>query len=697
MDLSQAKSLFIEEATALLETMEACLLEIEAGDATAGQHIDAIFRAAHTIKGSAGLFGFDAIVAFTHIVENVLDKVRDEELELDAGLIDLCLACQDHLMTMIRQLQDPSVTLDYQHGEQLLAGLQTYMKVPEPVVAVAEPVVAELSDRWLIDVRYGADVFRDGMDPLSQLSYLGTLGELNNVSLRAEFPADDFDPESCYLSVHLELNSAAGKQELEDAFEFVRDGSDIHIQVPIQISEQLASQAVSDEKLGTLLVQAGAVTERELQQALAVQKQQEIAIGQALVQQGAVSAELVNTALDKQKATEHKRPADFQFLKVEARKLDALINLIGELVTSGAEMDSLLTELGDNKISESFSVLSSLLEQIRDGALGLRMVQIGESFSRLRRIVRDVSKELDKEIDLVIEGAETELDKSMVEKLSDPLMHIVRNAMDHGIEARELRLYKGKPAQGRLRLSARHEAGSVVIDIADDGAGLNLQKIRAKAVEKGIVAADRDLSEQETYKLIFEPGFSTAAAVTNLSGRGVGMDVVRRNIEELRGQIQISSEIDKGTRFSIRLPLTLAIIDGFLVSVADTKLVLPLNMVQECVEFRSNLQTQGRNYLDLRGEVLPFIRLRDIFRLPTVPHGRENVVVVQYGDDKAGLVVDALHGELQAVIKPLNSMFQSLKGIGGSTILGTGDIGLILDIPQLVQFATNLEMQTCHP
>ncbi|WP_031569630.1 chemotaxis protein CheA [Rheinheimera texasensis] len=696
MDLTQARSLFIEEALGLLEVMEACLLEIEAGDATAGQHIDAIFRAAHTIKGSAGLFGFDAIVAFTHIVESVLDKVRDQKISLDHDLCDLCLLCQDHLMTMIRQLQDDSIQLDLHAGEQLLARLHLYLD-GKPALAMPEAETAAMSEHWQFDVRYGADVFRDGMDPMSQLSYLATLGTLTDVHLSAEFPAEHFDPESCYLRLHANLASEASKQTLEDVFEFVRDSSEIHITVPKSISEQLAQQDISDEKLGTLLVQAGAVTPRELQQALQAHKQQEIAIGQALVQQGAVPPELISTALDKQKATEHKRPADFQFLKVEARKLDGLINLIGELVTSGAEMDSLLSELGNSKITESFSVLNSLLEQIRDGALSLRMVQIGESFSRLRRIVRDVSKELGKEIDLIVEGADTELDKSMVEKLSDPLMHIVRNALDHGIEPTELRLYKGKPAQGQLKLSARHEAGSVVIEISDDGAGLNVQKIRDKAIEKGILAPDRDLSEADTYKLIFEPGFSTAAAVTNLSGRGVGMDVVRRNIEELRGQIQIRSAIEKGTTFSIRLPLTLAIIDGFLVSVADTKLVLPLNMVQECMEFKPGLQTQGRNYLDLRGEVLPFIRLSDIFRLPGRRLQRENVVIVQYGSDRAGLVVDALHGELQAVIKPLNSMFQSLRGIGGSTILGSGDIGLILDIPQLVQFATNLEMQTCHP
>lgn len=695
MDMSEAKSLFFEEAMGLLETMESCLLEIESGEASVESHIDAIFRAAHTIKGSAGLFGYDHIVAFTHSVESVLDKVRSRELAMDEALINLCFASQDHLATMVRQLQDPSIALNFQAGEALLLDLNRYLDPKKPAATVEVPEIVQSSENWQIDIHYGADVFRDGMDPLSQLGFLSTLGQLHQVRLQTHFK-DEFDPETCYLQLYVQLNSTVGKKELEDVFEFIQDSSKIHITVPSKISQQLEQQEVVDEKLGTLLVQAGAVTERELAQALQVHKTQEIALGEALVQQGAVSKDIVSTALDKQKSTEHKRPADFQFLKVEAKKLDLLINLIGELVTSGAEMDTLLSKLEDDKITESFSILTSLLEQIRDGALGLRMVQIGESFSRLRRIVRDVSKELDKDINLVIEGAETELDKTMVEKLSDPLMHIVRNALDHGIEPKELRLYKGKPAQGQLKLSARHEAGSVVIEISDDGAGLNHQRIRQKAIEKGIISADRELSEQDIFKLIFEPGFSTAAAVTNLSGRGVGMDVVRRNIEELRGQIQIFSTLDQGTTFSIRLPLTLAIIDGFLVSVSNAKMVLPLNMVQECIEFHSSLQTHGRNYLDLRGEVLPFIRLRDLFKLSTLPGGRENIVVVQYGSDRAGLVVDSLHGELQAVIKPLNSMFKSLKGIGGSTILGSGDIGLILDIPQLVQFASNLEMQTCQ-
>lgn len=696
MDMTQARSLFIDEANSLLADMERFLLEIEAGDATSAQHIDAIFRAAHTIKGSAGLFGFDHIVAFTHNVESVLDKVRAGQIGLDGDLINLMLQCQDHTASLIHQLEDESSNIDVATGTALINQLHVYLD-PAPVV-ITEPVLsATETEHWQLDIQYGEDVFRDGMDPLSQLHYLQSLGELRQVQLLPHWPDPAaFDPESCYLQLKFELASTATKQQIADVFEFVQDNSKVLITPPQQIKATLDALPTVDEKLGTLLVNAGAVTERELQTALSSQKGQdkEVALGQVLVDQGAVSPEMVAVALDKQKATEHKRPADFQFLKVEARKLDELINLVGELVTAGAGIDVLVQEIANEKLKESFSVLTGLLEQIRDGALGLRMVQVGESFSRLRRIVRDVSKELGKDIELTVAGADTELDKSMVEKLSDPLMHIVRNALDHGIESKELRLYKGKPAQGQLKLSACHESGSVVIEIADDGAGLNIERIRAKAIEKNIISADQELAEEDIYKLIFAPGFSTAAAVTNLSGRGVGMDVVKRNIEELRGQIQISSVPDQGTVFRIRLPLTLAIIDGFLVSVAGTYLVLPLNMVQECIEFQMSQQDNERNYLDLRGEVLPFIRLRQLFELAGPAQSRENIVVVQYGNHRAGLVVDHLHGELQAVIKPLNTLFRSLRGIGGYTILGSGNVGLILDIPQLVQFATTLENQS---
>jgi len=321
------------------------------------------------------------------------------------------------------------------------------------------------------------------------------------------------------------------------------------------------------------------------------------------------------------------------------------------------------------------------------------MVQIGETFSRFQRVVRDVSKELDKDIELIITGAETELDKTVVEKIGDPLTHLVRNSMDHGIESEERRQADGKPAKGKLMLNAYHDSGSIVIEVGDDGAGLNRDRILQKALERGIVSPNANLSDREIYNLIFEAGFSTAEQVSNLSGRGVGMDVVRRNIEALRGTVELDSTPGEGTTVRIRLPLTLAIIDGFLVGVGDSAYVVPLEMVLECVEL-SDLDRQAlenRAYVNLRGEVLPFVRLHDHFEIAGNGARRENIVVVQYAGHKAGLVVDQLMGEFQTVIKPLGKMFSKVKGISGSTILGTGEVALILDVPSLIQQAAERE------
>lgn len=702
MDMEQAKQLFIDEAQELLESMEQCLLEVESGEVTISDHIDAVFRAAHTIKGSAGLFGFDDIVAFTHNVETVLDKVRDHKLELTSELLSLLLDCQSHMGQLVQAVVNPGAQVDKQAGSVLLQQLLGFLHVETATpVLHTEPNANSLPGLWQIKINYGTDVFKDGMDPSSQLFYLQKLGQIAAIQIKPHFSAEDFDPENCYLGIELQLESAVNKQELEDVFEFIQDSSDVVIQPPAEMKDKLQQLPVVDQPIGQVLLDAGAVTEKELEKALQSQTQDirqdkaAVAVGQMLVQQGSLDPGLLDAALNKQKNTDHKRPTELQFLKVEARKLDQLINLIGELVTAGAANQLLVQAQDDEKMSESFGVMTALIEQIRDGTLGLRMVQIGDSFSRLKRIVRDVSKELGKDIHLDIQGAETELDKSMVEKLSDPLMHIVRNALDHGIENKELRLYKGKPAQGLLRLNAYHEAGAVVLEIQDDGQGLDAAKLRQKAIEKGLISEEQHLSEEDCFKLIFAAGFSTAAAVTNLSGRGVGMDVVKRNLEELRGQIFIESVLGKGTLFRIRLPLTLAIIDGFEVSVADTHFVVPLNMVQECIEFSKSdqaEQAEKRDYFNLRGEVLPFVRLSELFRLgESAGAQRENIVVVQYGTQRAGLIVDALHGELQAVIKPLHAVVKSAKGLSGSTILGSGDVGFILDVPQLIEFAIQNE------
>jgi two-component system chemotaxis sensor kinase CheA len=417
-------------------------------------------------------------------------------------------------------------------------------------------------------------------------------------------------------------------------------------------------------------------------------------LGDVLIENQSVQKEVVDVALEKQ-AKNRDRKKSGRALRVDADKLDMLINLVGELVISGATTSLLAQRLADEQLLESVSQMGRLVEEIRDNALTLRMVQIGETFSRFQRVVRDVSKELGKDIRLEISGAESELDKTVVEKIGDPLMHLVRNAMDHGIESAEERRAAGKPEYGTLSLNAFHDSGSIVIEVSDDGKGLSKEKILAKAMEKGLIESGQNLTDKEIYRLIFEAGFSTAEQVTNLSGRGVGMDVVRRNIESLRGSVDVDSNPGKGSTVSIRLPLTLAIIDGFLVGVGDSSYVVPLDMVIECIELEDEERKQvSEGFINLRGEVLPFLRLRDLFDEEDSKATRESIVVVQYGTQRAGFVVDELLGEFQTVIKPMGKILQGVKGVSGTTILGSGDVAVILDVHSLVQRATQLHGQT---
>ncbi|NCE87692.1 chemotaxis protein CheA [Pseudomonas sp. Q1] len=665
IDLDQAQQTFIAEARELLQVMEQSLLQLESepGDEDA---IGAVFRAAHTIKGSAGLFGLAPIVGFTHIVEDVLDRLRDGSVKVDAALIALLLKCGDHILDLIEAVDHHGgalqpATLEY--GEVLREALSAYQPL-QTTIAVVESAGQDDDTRaevlWHISLRFGAEVFRNGMDPLSFLRYLATLGQLLQVTPLTERipPVDAWDPESCYLGFEIDLRSNASHATLNEVFDFVRDDCEVLISA-------LDAPGDSSTAAGTELVT------------------------QTLASPVATTQQRVATTSDV-------KPRDGNYVRVNADKLDELINLVGELVIASAGASLLARSCNNDPLEEAASTVSGLVEEILDGALRLRMIPIGDTFNRFRRVVRDVSQELGKDIDLIISGAETELDKTVVEKIGDPLMHLLRNAMDHGIENAEARRAAGKSTKGHLSLNAYHDSGSIVIEIADDGAGLNRERILEKAQERGLVASGAVLSDQEIYNLIFEAGFSTAEAVTNLSGRGVGMDVVKRNITLLRGTVDLDSRPGQGTVVRIRLPLTLAIINGFLVGIDHCTYVIPLDMVQECVELDEHQRQSSRDqgYLDLRGEVLPLVHLRDHFNHEGPPARRQNVVVVRYAEHKAGLVVDDLLGEFQTVIKPLGKLFGALRGISGSTILGSGAVALILDIPALLNQIVQQEART---
>ncbi|KAB2845206.1 MAG: chemotaxis protein CheA [Burkholderiales bacterium] len=711
MSLDQALQTFFAEARELLDSMEDSLLHLEREPANE-EAINAIFRAVHTIKGSAGLFALDQLVAFAHAVENVLARLRKGELTADTSLVSLILQCRDHLAVGV-EAAATGQTLDLlgsEAGMRLRLALSLHMDEARKAPGLPEifpveeaqieegPVRPDARATWHLSLRFAPTILRDGMDPASFLRYLATIGDIVSIAtLWDNMPESaSMDPEICYLGFEVDLLSQASREVIEQVFEFAREGSGIRILPPeAKIGEYLqliSTLPESAERLGEILVASGAVTRLELDTALASQCAQQEArppLGQVLKEEHATPEVLIDAALDKQKKIKERRVAESTFIRVEASKLDALITRVGELVIAGASTALLARRHQDASLSEASSLLDRLIENIRDHALSLRMVEIGDTFNRFRRVVHDVSREIGKDIELVIRGADTELDKTVVEKISDPLLHLVRNAMDHGIESAEERLARGKPARGKLELNAFHDSGTIVIEIADDGAGLNSERILAKARERGLVTEDQTLSEAEIHHLIFEPGFSTAATVTNLSGRGVGMDVVRRNVDGLRGSIDLGSVAGQGTTFRIRLPLTLAIIDGFLVTTGDAAFVLPLDTVVECIELGATVgEPEGRHYLNLRGGVLPFLRLRETFGIPGETHGRESVVVVRCGDQQAGIVVDRLHGELQTVIKPLGRLFQHLEAISGSTILGSGEVALILDVPTLLRRAS---------
>ncbi|POZ62117.1 chemotaxis protein CheA [Chromobacterium alticapitis] len=703
MDLEQAMQTFLEEARELLGEMEGILLDIDPEHIDAEQ-LNALFRTMHTIKGSAGLFGLDEIVRFAHQAENLLDLLRDGQLRLDDELVGLLLRCHDHVKAMMQALADKA-DLSALRDEALLAALLGYLATPQAMQPPPAPPLRHSpppAERWLLSLRFGPDVLRNGLDPSSFIRYLATLGEIEDICpISCNLPlSEDFNPETNYLRLELLYRSDIGEQAVNEVFDFVREDSELHIwplrAAAAHLDEACASATPQEAAdIRTAWQRLGAIDAIDSWQPPPVPPPAEPPPPPAAAPADSPrQAEAPHAAEAAPAPPEGRRQQESKFLKVEAGKLDSLINLIGELVIAGAAANLIARRSQQTQLVEATLTIANLIEQIRAGTLSMRMVQIGEIFQRFPRVVRDVSRELGKDIQLHIVGAETELDKSMVEKLADPLLHIVRNAIDHGIEPSDARLESGKPAQGNLWLNAYHESGSIVIEVADDGCGLNRGRILAKARERGLLGPDDEPPDEAVFQLIFEAGFSTADQVTNLSGRGVGMDVVRRGIEQLHGAIEIDSETNLGSTFRLRLPLTLAIIDGFLVDVGRSTFVLPLEAVVECIELPAGLPENGvHDCINLRGELLPLLHLGRFLELPPIAATRRNVVVAQYGERKAGLVVDALQGEFQTVIKPLGTLFSSQKAISGSTILGTGEVALILDVPALIQHACRKEAE----
>jgi two-component system chemotaxis sensor kinase CheA len=624
-------AVFVEEARDLLSRIERALQGFEAAeDQTEVLH--EVFRAAHTLKGAAGVFGFDAIVQFAHGAESLLDRARDGEVKLGEHEVHTLLAAHDELVRLVECVETGAELTGDEALATTLLELAEGKRPPKKEAAKKAPRVKKK-----VEVRFGAPVMKEGFDPLDFLEHVAKCGKhaTRTLDLSAVPLDDSFDPERCYLGGTVELETDASDDVLRSVFDFILDSTTVTVSSP-------ATEKAAEKKV--------------------------------------------------EKKTEKKEDAGpaaaEKMVKVPASRLDALIDLVGELVIAAATSDAASQRQDVLATREAQATVTQLVSTIRDTALSLRMVPIGETFSRFNRLVRDVSKQLGKDIALDIKGADTELDKSIVERLVDPLTHIVRNSLDHGVETSEARIAAGKPGRATLTLNAFHEGGSIVVDVRDDGRGLDRVRIRKKAVEKGLIAADAQLSDEAIDELIFVPGFSSADQVSELSGRGVGMDVVRRSVEALRGAVEVLSTPGQGTTVRLRVPLTLAIIDGFQVGVGARTWVVPLELVHECVDLPVVLESETHHRLDLRGEVVPFVRLREFFAVQGDKPARECVVVVEEGGKRVGLVVDRLLGASQAVIKPLGPLFQNMEGLGGATLLGTGEVGFVVDVAQVVRRAT---------
>lgn len=651
LDISRFYETFFEESLEGLTTMEAGLLQLAAAVGTApnADTINDVFRAAHSIKGGSGIFGFGELTDFTHFVETLLDDLRCGRRAVTSQNSQLLLQSVDCLRSMIEARRD-ATAVDQARVAAITQQLREALDAPASEVA---PVAAAVGKQpgvrmWRIRFQPYAHLFQTGNDPLRLLKELRELGDCQIVADGQALPGlSAMDPETCYLAWDIALQGNVAEEQIRAVFDWVEEDCELTITATAVAESQMAA---------------------------------------------------IEPAVDRQPVVEMKpvsRGGESSSLRVSTEKVDAIINLVGELVIT----QSMLSRFGDvfemhmvDQLRDGLALLARNTRELQETVLKIRMLPISFCFNRFPRLVHDLSSKLGKHIQLKVTGEQTELDKTVLEKITDPLVHLVRNSLDHGIESPGERCAAGKPETGTIHLEASHEGGSVVIRISDDGRGLDTQRILAKARERGLVGADQSLSEEEIYELIFAPGFSTASQVTDLSGRGVGMDVVRRNIKELGGRIETSSRPGAGTSFTIRLPLTLAILDGQLVQVAGETYVVPLISIVESLQIRKqfvNTIANGAEVYRLREEYIPIVRLYEVFQLEPVVTSLEAglLMVIEADGRKAGIFVDDLLAQQQVVIKSLESNYRKVEGISGATILGDGTVALILDIPGILRLS----------
>jgi two-component system chemotaxis sensor kinase CheA len=646
---------FRQEAQELLEQLEQILLDLTRTPDNA-ELVDSTFRALHTIKGSGSMFGFDEVAGFTHHVESAFDLVRKGKVAMTAALADIALAGKDHIRNLIERPEsaDPAA------GKAILARLEATVgghgaaETPKQAEAAA-PVAAPTAPtaKWRVHFRLPTDAVATGTNPLLLIDELRSLGQAKVTPLLDKIPPlAALNATEIHIGWDVTLETDKPKSAIEDVFMFVMDEMELKIE---QLDAPVAA-APAPVAAAAAPVPAAPAT----------------------------PAAPKPTAQPAKNTTEALKGGGS--IRVPAERLDNLMDRVGELVIAQSRLKQIAAASQDGEFKSISEEIERLALELRDTTMGVRMVPIAQLFGRFRRLVHDLAGELGKQITLTTSGEETELDKTVIERLNDPLVHLIRNSIDHGLESPDARKEAGKSLQGHIHLSARHTGDKVLISITDDGKGLDRARIRARAEENGLVQPGQEMSDSELFQVIFQPGFSTAQKVTNLSGRGVGMDVVKRTLDALRGSIDITSTAGKGTEITLRLPLTLAIIDGLLVRIGQGRYVIPLSAVEECVELppAEENRVNGSNFLNIRGDLVPFLRLREMFNATTPPDKYQKVVVVSANDMRVGLVVDQVIGDHQTVIKSLSKLHKGVGTFSGATILGDGTVALILEIASLV-------------
>jgi two-component system chemotaxis sensor kinase CheA len=689
--MARFRDSFLEESNELVNSMESVLLGLDFARLEA-EDLHTLFRAAHSIKGNAATFGFPAIAAFTHQLESTLEPVRQGNLAMTPELQELLLGAVDVLRAHLAQAltDSPLSPRDEANQARILEELGRWAQGPRPAPQpAAKPVVPkDAAGAYQIRFTAPADTFRRGVNLERIFRDLEKLGPTRHWLDPEGFPPlDQMDPETCYLQWDIHLESAAGLPEVEEPFEFVNEGSNLKI-VPVK------GGANAVPLLGEILVGNGDVSPAQVREALARQNN----IGELLIEMGAAKPEAVTRAVEQQQ--KKRVQVEASTLRVATEKIDKLVNLVGEIVITQAMLTQSSQDVdsayGAARFNEALVSLERQTRELQERVMGIRMVPVEMVFSRFPRMVRELSKQLGKEVNLVLEGQATELDKTFIEMLVDPITHLVRNGLDHGLEPPEERVAAGKPAQGTLALRASSRGGNIFIEIQDDGKGLDRQRILVKAREKGLVAADARLGDDEIFALLFEPGFSTAAQVSDLSGRGVGLDVVRQNIRALGGRVEVESQLGAGATFRLVLPLTMAVLDGLTVRIGEEAYVFPLASVLENFKPKpGTIQSLrgDRHVINLRGAFVPVLPLDAILSLSDRSSGREEadlLVVVESEGHRAAVRVDEVLGQQQVVIKSLEAHYRKVPGISGATILGDGRVALILDVAELIQLESSV-------